>query len=118
MPLKFAKFSSEDGSVVLEFIGLGLLLHVSLLVLVLNLGSLQHDQLAAEAISRDSLRAFLLIGKSPSETATEIARAYRVEPSRLSVTLMCQDDDCETGGNRIRVVARIGSIQSEVVGLR
>lgn len=116
--MKFANFSSESGSVVLEFVGFGLLLQVTLLLVILNLGALQHDQLAAEAISRDSLRAFLLIGKSPNVTAAEIAKAYRVDPSRLTVTLICQADDCDTEGNRVRVVTRIGSVQSEEIGLR
>jgi hypothetical protein len=116
--LKFANFSSESGSVVLEFVGFGLLLQVTLLLVILNLGALQHDQLAAEAISRDSLRAFLLIGKSPNATAAEIAKAYRVDPGSLTITLVCQADDCETEGNRVAVVTRIGSVQSEVVGLR
>jgi hypothetical protein len=116
--LKFANFSSESGSVVLEFVGFGLLLQVTLLLVILNLGALQHDQLAAEAISRDSLRAFLLIGKPPSATAAEIAKAYRVNLGRLTVTLICQADDCDAEGNRVTVVTRIGSVQSEEVGLR
>lgn len=116
--MQFVNFSSEDGSVVLEFVWFGVLLQVAVLLVVLNLGALRHDQLAAEAISRDSLRAYLLIGKSPTATAAEIAKAYRVDPDRVTVSLICHVDDCDTEGNRIKVVTRIGSVQSEQVGLR
>ena len=116
--MKFASFSSEEGSVVLEFIGLGLLIQVPLLVLVLNLGALQHDQLAAEAISRDSLRTYLLIGRSPAETAVAVAQTYGVDSAQLSVTLDCENGDCETAGNRIKVVTQIGSVRAEVTALR
>jgi hypothetical protein len=103
---------------VLEFIGFGLLIQVPLLLLVLNLGGLQHDQLAAEAISRDSLRSYLLIGRSPVETAERVAQTYGIDSRRLALSLICENNDGETEGNIVTVTTQIGSVKAKVVGLR
>jgi hypothetical protein len=116
--LKSVKINSDEGSIVLEFIGFGLLLQVPLLMVVLALAGTQHNQLAAEAISRDSLRSFLLIDKQPSITAMDIANEYGLDPALVSITVTCESNDCQGQGRMIKVVTRIGLIQAEAIGLR
>ena len=56
--MRSVNFKGETGSAVIELIGFGLLLQIPLVMLATNLLLLQHDQLAAEAITRDVLRSF------------------------------------------------------------
>ena len=104
-----ANFKSEEGSAVLEFIGFGLLLQIPMLALVGNLVSLQHDQLAAEAIVRDVLRSQVLLDRQPSDVALELASAYRVAPSRIQLSVSCEPTDCRQDQTWIRVKAQIGA---------
>lgn len=116
--MKFANYKCDVGSVVLEFIGYGLLLQVPLLMLVLGLSSAQHDQLVAEAIARDSLRSFMLIDKAPESTASEVAKVYGVSVDRVHISISCQDNDCLKAGNKIRLIAKVGLMQAEANGLK
>jgi hypothetical protein len=109
----FANFKKDEGSIVLEFIGFGIILQVPLLVLVLGLTGLQHDQLAAEAINRDALRSLVLLNRTPDETASEVAQLYRLNPSRVSLSFQCQNQDCDSVGNWVHLTTRIGQAVSE-----
>jgi hypothetical protein len=116
--VKFANFKCDVGSVVLEFIGYGLLLQVPLLMLVIGLSAAQHDQLVAEAIARDSLRSFMLIDKAPESTASEVAKVYGLSVDRVHISISCQDNDCLKAGNKIRVITKVGLMQAEANGLK
>ena len=107
--MRSVNFNSEEGSAILEFIGFGLLLQIPLVVFALNLVALQHDQLAAEAITRDALRAFVLFDRDPSESALELAAEYRVSPSRIKITMTCKPVDCQPEGTWIHARTQIGS---------
>lgn len=116
--MQFAKFKDDAGSVVLEFIGFGLLLQVPLLVLSLNLTALQHDQLAAEAISRNALRSMLLLDRAPEITANQVAQLFHEPVSRVEIEVDCENSDCVSVGNWIRIVTRIGLATAESAGVR
>lgn len=109
------KFSDETGSVVLEFVGFGLILQVPILMFVTSMLGLQHDQFAAEAITRDALRSFVLLGKQPIETAAEVSRAYRVSMSRVSLAVICRPHDCEAGDGWVEITTRVGSVSAKGV---
>jgi hypothetical protein len=116
--LKFAKFSSDHGSAPLEFLGFGLLLQIPVLVMVINLASIQHDQLVADAICRDSLRSYLLLGAQPELTAARVAAEYGTPINRIKLQVICEFGDCETEGNRIRVIAKVGLVEAETEGIK
>lgn len=106
--MQCVKFKSESGSAVLEFVGFGLLFQIPMLLFVISVITLQHDQLAAEAITRDVLRSYVLLNSDPAERALEIAANYKVSPSRLQVTLSCTPQNCLEEGAWISVKTMIG----------
>lgn len=116
--MKFASYKSDEGSVVLEFIGYGLLLQIPLLMLVLGLSAAQHDQLVAEAIARDSLRSYMMTEKDPTTTAAEIAKVYGVSSEGVHISMSCQDNDCTKSGNKVRLITKVGLMQAEAIGLK
>lgn len=101
--------SDETGSVVIEFVGFGILLQLPILMFAVSLIGAQHDQFAAEAITRDALRSFVLLDKSPSDIAAEVSAAYRVPLARVSVSMTCTPSDCESEASWIEITTRIGS---------
>lgn len=107
-------FKGELGSAVLELIGFGLLLQIPLLIFAINLVTTQHDQLAAEAITRDALRSFVLLSREPAETARKLAADYRLNPSRILITMSCKPSDCNVEGAWVSIQTRIG--QSSATG--
>ena len=100
---------------VLEFVGFGLILQVPILMFVTSMLGLQHDQFAAEAITRDSLRSYVLLGKPPIETAAEVSRAYRVSMSRVSLSVICRPHDCEAGDGWVEITTRVGAASARGV---
>jgi hypothetical protein len=114
----FAKFKTDEGSIVLEFVGFGLLLQVPLLILSLSLTSLQHDELAAEAISRNALRSMLLLDIPPETTAMQIAEQFHEPLSRVQLEVSCDGNDCGLPGSWIHIVTRIGLASAEAAGVR
>jgi hypothetical protein len=108
-------FSDEEGSAVLDFIGFGLLLQLPLVMFANNLVMAQHDQLSAEAINRDALRSFVLLGKEPLATAFELADAYRVPSNRLDMTLACKPTNCHEEKAWIHLTTRIGDVAASGV---
>lgn len=103
-----AKFRSDRGSIVLEFLGFGLLLQIPMLLLCTALIGAQHDQYVAEAITRNALRSFMLSGTPVAQTATEVALEYKVPASRVSVALSCRPTDCSDAGVWLELKTQIG----------
>jgi hypothetical protein len=113
-----ANLNEDRGSAVLEFVGFGLLLQVPLIAWSMGLVSIQHDQLAAEAITRESLRSFIVENRNPSQNATDLASAYRISADRVLLKLSCQLDDCYSEHSWIRVTTQIGSVKASAVAQR
>lgn len=107
--MPFVNFKSDAGSVVLEFVGFGVLVQVPMLLASIALTGLQHDQLAADAINRDALRSFTLQGRAPAVTAAEIASDFKVEPARVNIQMDCEDGDCDSPGVLVRLTTTIGN---------
>jgi hypothetical protein len=112
------KLNEDRGSAVLEFVGYGILLQVPLIALSVGLVSVQHDQLAAEAITIESLRSFIVENRSPSQSAADLASAYRISVDRVRVQVSCQLDDCYSDHSWIRVTTQIGSVKASAVAQR
>jgi hypothetical protein len=106
------KFSDEEGSAVLDFIGFGLLLQLPLVMFANNLVMAQHEQLTAEAITRDALRSHVLLGKAPLESALELADAYRIASNRIRVTIACRPANCHQEKAWIHLTTRIGDVEA------
>jgi hypothetical protein len=105
-------FKDETGSAVLEFIAFGILLQIPLLVFASNLVALQHDQLAAEAITRDVLRSFILLNRHPGSGTIELAEEYGVPNSQVKVTMSCAPMDCQQTKAWIFVETQIGRVSA------
>lgn len=105
-------FSDEEGSAVLDFIGFGLLLQLPLVLFANNLVMAQHDQLTAEAITRDALRSLVLLGKEPLETTLELADLYGLPSNRIEVTLTCRPASCQQEKAWVNVTTRIGDVRA------
>ena len=110
-----ANFKDDRGSAVIEFIGFGLMLQIPLVLFAINLVALQHDQLAAEAITRDSLRSYVLLNREPLERAQQLAADYRLDPRRILVTITCKPNDCKGGAAWVFIETRIGLAVSKGV---
>ena len=110
-----AKFRSDRGSIVLEFLGFGLLLQIPLLLLCTALIGAQHDQYVAEAITRNALRSFVLKGTPVAQTVAEIALDYKTPLSRVSVAFSCRPSDCSADDVWLEVKTRIGAAMAVVV---
>ena len=106
--MRCVNFKSESGSVVIEFVGFGILAQVPLLLVAIGLTGLRHDQLAADAINRDALRSFSLEGRAPESTAAEIARDFGIPIDRIAIQLDCEDGDCESPGALVRMTTKVG----------
>jgi hypothetical protein len=102
-------FKGEQGSAVLELIGFGLLIQIPLAVLASHLVLVQHDQLAAEAITRDVLRSFVLLDAEPSNVAQLAASVYGVAPSKILVSMACRPLDCRQEKAWVTVKTKVGS---------
>ena len=107
--MRSVNFRGETGSAVIELIGFGLLLQIPLVMFATNLVLLQHDQLAAEAITRDVLRSFVLLDAEPTAVAQAAASLYGVSSTRALVSMSCRPLDCRKEQTWVTVKTQIGS---------
>lgn len=107
--MRSVNFKGETGSAMLELIGFGLLLQIPLVMFATNLVILQHDQLAAEAITRDVLRSFVLLDADPTSVAQTAASLYGVSISKVLVSMRCRPLDCRKEQTWVTVKTQIGS---------
>ena len=107
--MRSVNFRGETGSAVIELIGFGLLLQIPLVMFATNLVLLQHDQLAAEAITRDVLRSFVLLDSEPTAVAQAAASLYGISPTRVLVSMSRRPGDCRKEQTWVTVKTQIGS---------
>lgn len=110
--MRSVNFSDESGSVLVEFIVMGLLLQLLLLAGGLTLIETQHQQLAAESLARHSLRSFLLHGTPIEVTAKDLAEQFRLSTG-YEVSLDCQGN-CEQSGDIAALTVRVGGTSARV----
>ena len=94
----------EEGSAIVEFLGLGITLLIPVLYGVLTVFSLQSSVMAAHAASA---QVVLYVQEQPQDSsvgpdlaqrlAVHAAADYGVEPSDVSVSLSCASGECISG---------------------
>ena len=110
------KIEDDRGSALIDFLGFGVLLQIPVLVLAIQLSSLQTSQLAADSVARHALRSFVLQGVEVEVTAREIAADFGLKVKPL-VTLDCEPD-CTSAGSILRIGVSIDDIKSSSVMIR
>jgi hypothetical protein len=113
--VRFVNFKGDEGSAILELIAFGVLLQLPLAMFASHLILLQHDQLAAEAITRDVLRSMVLLDAEPSAVVQAVASAYGVTQSKILISMSCRPLDCRQERTWVKVQARIGSAMASGV---
>ncbi len=108
--------SGERGSILLEFLGYGLLLQVVTLGLFIQVINQQSYQLAAESIARHGMRSFVISQTEPSETANQILDDFGIE-SKPETSLQCQPD-CFSVGSQLKLRVTLQSSSAESVWIR
>lgn len=104
-------WSDEDGTAVLEFVTVGVLMLVPLVYLVLTLGAVQEQTLGAEAAARHTAR---VIGQAPDAAAAgargdavlkSVIREYGMDPDAVDVSITCRPATatCPTAGATVIV---------------
>lgn len=104
---------SERGSILLEFLGYGLLLQIFALVLFVQIANLQTYQLAAESIARHAIRSFVISETDPEVTANQILDDFGID-SKSKISMECKPD-CFNPGSKLvlRVTLNSASAESE-----
>ena len=106
----------DSGSAVIEFLGFGLLLQVSVLIGLVQFSNFQAEQMAAESIARHALRAYVLFGTTPETTGDQLIAevGLSVKPN---FKMYCSPD-CYSQGSVLRLKAEIGAASSVAVAVR
>lgn len=110
------KIIDDRGSMLIDFLGFGVLLQLPVLLLATQFTSIQSQQLAADSIARHSLRSFVLQGVAIETTAQEIARDFRLDSEPI-VDLIC-NPDCNSPQSVLRLTVVLGDIRAASVMIR
>ena len=114
--VKFSRaLRQERGSAIIEFLLYGVLLQVSVLLIGVQVVNLQSSQLAAESIARHALRAFVVAGQQPDQTAQSLLRDFG-STKTADIALRCQPD-CYSEGALITIMVSLAgaSASSSVI---
>ena len=107
------RLSDEGGSAVLEFVGFGLLLQITLLTIAVDLAAVQQSQFAAEAVARHSLRSYILAGTPVELTASEIMRDFLIT-SEPTLQMSCLPvGECEASGSIVTLKVIVGRAEAQ-----
>jgi hypothetical protein len=109
-------FKEETGSALIEFLGFGLLLQVSVLIGVVQLSNFQAQQMAVESIARHALRSYVLFGTAPEDTGEQLLADLGTQ-GKLIFALACSPD-CDAQGSVIRLKVMLGSATSTAVSVK
>lgn len=102
----------EEGSAIVEFVVLGVLMMVPLLYLVMSVGRVQAGSYAVTTAAREAGRAFVTAqtGQDPegrARAAAGIAFADQGFGAQGSLTISCSTSPCLTPQARIETTARV-----------
>ena len=109
-------FSSDTGSAIIEFLGFGLVLQITVLLGLIQFSNMQSQQLAAESIARHALRAYMLSNIQPQETAKQLSLDLG-EASQPKFDFSCQPD-CESVGSVLKLGVSLGQARAMSVAVR
>ena len=112
----FAKINDDSGSAAIELIGFGLILQLPLLLLALQLLGFQHSQLAAEAIARNALRAWVVTKQDPNVAATQIASDFGLSQDQVTLATICDPQTCVGNAVLLRLQVQVAGAEALAVG--
>ncbi|HZK05803.1 MAG TPA: hypothetical protein VFC82_08135 [Actinomycetaceae bacterium] len=106
---KLRRLQDEDGSAVIEFLGLAFVLLIPLVYLVIAFFQIQGAAFAAEGAARDAGRLMAagrdeLVGRQAAAMAIEIAFDDAGITADPVVSIACGASPCLTGGATIQVI--------------
>nr|WP_106296564.1 TadE family protein [Knoellia remsis] len=109
---RLGRLRSEDGSAVIEFIFLGVLMLVPLIYLVMVLGRIQAGSYAVTTAAREAGRAFVTTGegedaRARAEAAANIAFADQGFDGLGSLEITCSATPCLTPDARVETTTRV-----------
>jgi hypothetical protein len=115
--VKFSRLLGDDrGSAIIEFLLYGALLQVSVLMIGTQIIGLQSSQLAVESIARHALRAFVVAGQEPEQTAQSLLRDLGSNKTAV-IQLRCHPD-CHSDGAVITIKVSLDSAVAEASMVR
>lgn len=104
----------DEGSAIIEFCFLAVLMLVPVVYLVVTLGRLQAGAFAAQGAAREAARAFVTAGdESSGRDRADLAAAVAMadqgfrDPRQLTLTITCSPAACLAPGTRVLVSARL-----------
>ena len=108
----WARTRGEDGSAIVEFVVLGVLMMVPLVYLVMSVGRVQAGSYAVTTAAREAGRAFVTAGPGQdpggrAEAAAGIAFADQGVGGTGSLPIACSAAPCLTPGARVETRARV-----------
>lgn len=103
---------SEEGSAIIEFVFIGVLLLVPLIYLVMALGRVQAGSYAVTAAAREAGRAFVTAEQGDdaagrARAAAEVAFADQGFDGEGSLEIACSASPCLTPEGRVETTARV-----------
>ncbi len=114
--MHFVKIKDESGAAAIELIGFGLILQVPLLLLAIALLGFQHSQLAAEAIARNALRAWVVTGQDPKRAAAQIEADFGLNEDQVTLTATCDPQTCLGDTVLLRLLVQVAGAEAIAVG--
>ncbi|MFT4233618.1 MAG: TadE family protein [Microbacterium sp.] len=101
---------NERGSASIEFLIGGLVMLVPLAYLMIAVGEVQHESMAAQAIAREAANAYARTGEAgeasarAAEAIADVAAEYGIDPASLAVDVGCDGGGaCPRAGALVRV---------------
>lgn len=107
--------AGDEGSAVVEFVTLGVLLLVPVVYLVLMLGRVQAGAFAAEAAAREAVRALTASGDEETGRARAVAavalalrdQGFAPSPHSEELVIGCEATPCLTPGARVHTTVTV-----------
>ena len=103
--MRWQRFKTDEGSAILEFIVVGILLNVGILVFSTQLMQIQRDQMVAESVARHATR---LLSRGATEVeaqnlAAQIAHQFGYSTDLISLRASCSSEGCNQLGDFVTI---------------
>ena len=109
---------SDRGSAIVDFIGFGVLLQITVLMFSTFALSVQHEQFALEAIARHGIRAHVLVPDRVNtvRVISELVADFGLVQSDIVWNLSCTPDlNCVEPGSIARLQIKLGGLSAEAL---
>ena len=112
-PARAAASTGEEGSAIIEFVFLAVLLMIPVVYLVLTVGQLQGGAYAAVGAADQAAKVFAgsaneAAARAAAETAVELAAAdIGLAPDAATLVVSCSSSNCLTPGSSVTATVRV-----------